>query len=506
MSLDRLLDARFKTVPWDHQLREFERSAGSPARALIWQMRTGKTKLVIDTAASQWSTGDIDALVIFAPNGVHANWVERELPLHLWDGVEHEAFAWRTRIAGLKGGNRLSKADSRAWEEAHASWWAGFWRAVKGTHLAIFSFNSESMIRPDVRRALANIVHRRKVMMVWDESTDFRSPGSTRSKMSRALARRAVVRRILDGTMLHNSPLHAFAQFELLDKAALGFATHEDFLSRYADRDVERRGKRLVPVITRLKNLDELRARIAVYASVVLREDLEDLPPLVRVRRDISLSKEQERVYREVTKHIRIEVERGEVVSIGAQTSKLLKLQQVVGGWLIDESRERHRLAGRNPRLEAISEDVYMASGKVIVWCQFRHEIEEVAERLRIDGQEVLEYHGGVSDEDRAYVRTRFPEETEKVVLVGQPQAGGRGIELPAGNIYWYSHTFNNIIRSQADERATVMGGGDVKITDYVAPGVDGYILDRLAQNMSIADDVAGRGLKAVLNAIDLGD
>lgn len=524
MSFEALLAARFKTEPWPHQYAEFERHALAPARALIWQMRTGKTKETLDEFCAQLEAGLVDTLVIFAPNGVHANWIDRELPLHLWDGIDAEALAWRTKIAGLKPGGlvpkvtkkaggldfeshrtRLSRADKAEWEEAHASWWSGFWHAVKGAHPAIFSFNSESMTRDDIRRALANIMHRRKVFMVWDESTDFRTPSSKRTFMARALARRAITRRILDGTMLHQSPLNAFAQFELLDKAALGYAEHAEFQARYAEMGQERRGRRMVPVLVGLKHLEELRASIARYSSVVLREDV-NLPPLPRTPKPITLSAEQERVYREVEKQIRIEVERDEVVSIGAQVSKILKLQQVVGGWLIDEDGTKHRIPGRNPRLESLSSDVYYASGKVIVWCQFRHEIEEVATRLRLDGHEVMEYHGGVSDEDRAYVRTRFPHETEKVVLVGQPQSAGRGLELPAGLILWYSHTFNTIIRAQADERATVMGGNRVNIVDYIAPGVDGYILDRVTQNISIADDVAGRGLKAILRELQRGD
>jgi hypothetical protein len=511
MSFERLLDARFKTEPWEHQLAEFERSAGLPARALIWQMRTGKTKFTLDCASSQWDTGDIDCLLIFAPNGVHSNWLERELPLHLWEGIEHEALAWRTRVAGLKGGNRLSKADKAAWEDCHAAWWAGFHRGIKGKHLLVCSFNSESMIRDDIRRAVAKLLHTRKCFVAWDESTDFRSPGSTRSKMSRALARKAVTRRILDGTMLHNSPLHAFAQFELLEKAALGYARHDDrhgpsFLGRYAVFGTETHRGRTHRVITGTQNLEELRDRIAKYSSVVLREDCHGLPALVPVRRPVKLSKEQERLLRELKKQTLVEFEGGELVSIGAQTNRLLKFQQIVGGWLIGEDKVPRRIPGTNPRLEALSKEVYLAAGKVIVWCQFKHELDEVAARLRLDGHTVLEYHGRTSDEDRAYVRSQYPLETEKVVLVAQAQSAGRGLELPAGLIIWYSHTNNTIIRAQADERATVMGGGNVNLMDFESPAVDGYMLDNLANNISTADDMAGRGLKAVIQRLNIGD
>jgi hypothetical protein len=319
--------------------------------------------------------------------------------------------------------------------------------------------------------------------------------------MSRAIARHTDYRRILDGTMLHNSPLHAFAQFELLEKAALGYNQHADFLAHFADTELVRRGRNWVPEVIGLKNESELRDLIAQYSSVVLREDV-DLPPLVPHLRRIEPSREMRKAYEQAEDKLDVEVATGARIPINEQASKILKLQQIAGGWLIDGDGTPHKLGGINPRLEAISEDIYMASGKSIVWCQFKHEIREVATRLRADGWEVLEYHGGVSDEDKATVRTRFPNETDKVILVGQPQAGGRGLQLPASSIFWYSHTSNTIIRAQADERASVMGGAAVNLTDYQVMGVDRYMLDRLAQNMSVADDIAGRGLKAVLAEI----
>lgn len=47
-----LLEADFKTSPYEHQLLEFERYGLDRARALLWTMRTGKTKVIIDTACA----------------------------------------------------------------------------------------------------------------------------------------------------------------------------------------------------------------------------------------------------------------------------------------------------------------------------------------------------------------------------------------------------------------------------------------------------------------------
>jgi len=514
MSFDALLDAEFRTDPWSHQLREFELSADLPGRALLWQMRTGKSKEVVDQACSLYVRGRIDAVIIFAPNGVHENWVEREFPTHAWFKVAYRAFAWRTRVAGLRGGNRLGVKAKAAWEEVHRAWHDGLKQATGRHELLVASFNSESITREDVRKAVKRIMHKRRALVVWDESSDYRTPDSARSKMARSIALVAPFRRILDGTVITNSPLAAFAQFELVEKEALGFRvfnTARDrktglvipgFKDRYAVFEEAHGRGRSYPRLVGFQNLEELRTRMAAHSSVVLRSDCEDLPGLVRRPVKVALSPEQSRIYAEVEKQIRIEIAAGEVATIGAKTVKLQKLQQVLGGFLIDEHGKVHSIPGTLPRMEAMSDEVFYASGPVIVYAQFHHELDAVAVRLRADGHEVWEYHGRVKAEEKQRIRKEFPElEGRKVVLVAQCQSAGRGLLLPAGLILWYSHTFSGIFREQGNERATVMGGENVQLVDLIAPGVDRYILNTVEQRIEIADHVAGRGLQEILNA-----
>lgn len=514
MSFDALLDADFKTPPWHHQLREFEISAELPARALLWQMRTGKSKFTLDTASHLFRAGLIDCILIFAPNGVHANWVEREVPRHLWDGLDHVTMAWRTRIAGLKGGNRLSKADLASWEDAHADWWRGLDRAMKDPALLIVSFNSESTTREDVRKVLKKLLGKRRILCVWDEASDYRSPGAARTKQHRALARHVAYRRILDGTLAHNSALHVFSPFELLEYKALGYSSmhayvdkegheHDGFEDRYAEFRIRKiPGRKPFPELKGYKNLEELREKMARLSSVVLREDCEDLPAVMPHLIEVAMSEEQERLYEQVKERILIEFEAGELASIGAQTSRLLKLQQVASGFLVDEDRKVHRLQHGNPRLERLAEEVFFSPGKSIVWCQFQEDLDAVSARLRDDGLTVMEYHGRTKEEDKAKVRRDFPKAGKDTVLVAQVGSAARGLELPADWIFWYSHTNNNILRNQANERATIMGGKNVNLADIVAAPVDRYILDTLANNTDIAQDLAGRGLRDILRSL----
>ena len=115
-----------------------------------------------------------------------------------------------------------------------------------------------------------------------------------------------------------------------------------------------------------------------------------------------------------------------------------------------------------------------------------------------------MEYHGRVPDEDKLRARTLFNTNGAKA-LVGQPQAGGRGVEFSGADmVIWYSHIFNAIVRQQANERATKMGGGNVQVLDLVASPTDEYILDTTSENVDVADRVAGRGMQDFLNRTKL--
>ena len=341
---------------------------------------------------------------------------------------------------------------------------------------------------------------------MFDECHDFRRPGSKRTHMARALAKRCPFRRVLTGTVVTNSPLHAFAQFELLEPGALGFQTYADFKDHHAVYTTEttRRG-RTYPVLDRYTDLDGLRDSMAPWSSVVLRDDCTDLPALVRRPRHIEPSDEQLRVYRELHREFTVYLSDGTEVTMGENMSRMMKLQQVMSGFLYDEFKDLHWLPGPNPRLEALSDEVYLCPGKVIVWCRFRPDMDAVAARLRADGHKVLEYHGRVSNKDKAHVRDVFAsdsEENDVKALVGYPTLG---IDLSAAaEIVWYSHVFDAIIREQADERATVMGGGNTNVIDLICGKTDEYILENVTDKVDVADSVAGTGLREVLRRIEM--
>lgn len=511
MTIEAALFADFKTPPFIHQLREMEDSAEKPSRALLWQMRTGKTKLTVDTACHLAREQKIDAVVVIAPNGVHENWIRRELPAHHWESVPRDTLCWRTSIAGTKAEGWLPAYERRGWREQHEAFWQRAERLLTCSDaLAWFSFASETMTRKDVRNLVARIMRRKKrVMLVVDESDDFGAPDSKKTHMIRAMAKKCAYRRILSGTVVENSPLRAWSQYEILEPGALGFDKYSDFTARFAryERETNKRGQSY-PVLAEYVNLDELKERMARHSSVVLRSDCADLPGLVRSRRLVRMTDEQRDLYRQLHRTFLLELDDGTELSVGENTSRLVKLQQVASGFVFDEFKRLHVIPGGNPRLDDLVDEVELTGGKTVVWCAFRQDMDLVSAALRARGRRVVEYHGRSTDDEKAYAREAFAPGSKAPVddLVGHPKSAGRGLNLSdAGKIIWYSHTFDAVVRSQADERATEMGGRNVPVVDLVAAPVDEYVLDTVMEKVDVAEDVSRSGLKRVLQRLGLG-
>lgn len=481
----------FVFPPYRHQEREFLTHKDSPARALLWQMRSGKTKVVIDTACYNHAGLNVDGVLVLAPNGVHSNWVLRELPKHHW-ALPRRALTWSS-----------TRRTSKGFQDA-------FRHLCAFDGLAWFAVNHDAMKTEAGKAHVAAFLKARgRVMLVVDECHDFGTPGSKRTRAVRALAkdRRVVMRRILSGTSVDESPLKAFSQFELLEPGALGFTRAEDFRKRYVVYRTQknRRTGKTFETVDHYQNLDELRERIAQWSSVVLRADCDDMPELVQGAVGFEMTPEQRRLYDDMSDQMMVRLASGEVVPPLDGGVLAMRLQQVSSGYVVDEDGMLHWIVppAENPRLEALRTALDGFDGKAIVWCRFQPEIDLVREAMRSWGEGFVEYHGRVPQRLRDQSIDRFQKDPKVKWFLGQPDAGGAGLDLSAADhVVWFSHVFRAIARGQANERATQIGGKRVGLTDIVCDdGRDTWVLECLAEKRDVADALAGSGLKAFLES-----
>ena len=477
---------------WTHQEEEIEDRWFAQSRALLWSMRTGKTRTIIKTAEKLHRYGDLLGVLVMAPNGVHSNWIRRELPK--WASPLDVGATWNSSL-------------SRERDPAHE---AALSRVCAQTpdRIRWLAVNDEALINERAQKAINDfrISCNNNVLLVADESSMFRRPGAQRTRIIRGLAQKLQWRRILDGTAIFNSPLHAFSQYEILQKGALGFTTFEDFKKRYAVFVMKQRGNsnRNFLMLDHHINMDELRERMAAWSSVVMREDCNDMPILLPVTRDVVMTERQVLAYRQMAQEMVLSIEDGEDIEAKNGGAKALKLQQILGGFMMDKRGDVVSIEDEPPILDALEREVVgTLPGKCIVWCRFKEDIRRCVKRLTDMGLSVVQYHGDVPAREREVSIDRFQNDPTVAVFVGQPQAGARGLDLSAADcIIWYSVTPDAIITEQGNERGTQVGGKAVSIVTLATAGtVHDHIVEMNEGKVTLADQVSGRGLRDFLLA-----
>ena len=418
--------------------------------------RTGKSRAIIENIEVLKMLGSIDTAIIIAPNMVHFQWAEHELPLYA-DTEDDMVCVWNTKKANTK------------------PWIANAKSAIKHDGFSWFILSTSILITQNVRNII-NLIYKRRssVFLCVDESHDFRTPRSKRSQMMRAVAKRSPFVRILTGTPIANSPLHAWAQFELLSPACLGYSKYRHFKYEYTEYSESR-------TLT-YRNLSRLWKSIKPFSSTVTREDCVDLPEATYETIKISLSNEQQDYTTALIKKCRIAVDEGLMTATHAY-SRIARLQQIASGYLVMDGTDEIVPLKENPKLPTVLAEIEKRVGNVIIWCRFTYDINMLVARLTaMKTYTVVMLKGGMSAAARldAIATLNAPDPDKRVVLVGQPQAGGVGLDLSgAGSIIWYSHTWDAIIRKQANERATKIKGNSPTIVDICAGMIDSMILSR---------------------------
>jgi len=141
-------------------------------------------------------------------------------------------------------------------------------------------------------------------------------------------------------------------------------------------------------------------------------------------------------------------------------------------------------------------------SDKVIIWANYRHDIEAIKLALAKEyGMNAVgTYYGDTDDEERRRVVREFQDpDSELRFFVGNPRTGGYGLTLTAANtVVYYSNSFDLEVRLQSEDRAHRIGQTkSVTYVDLMVPGtVDEKIVKALRSKIDIANEVLGEEMK----------
>lgn len=523
---------RFKTKPMAHQQQGFDLMEGKAGFALLMEQGTGKTKVAIDDAARCWGEGIVDAMIVFAPNGVHTKWVTIEIPKHMPDWCQYVAAYYSS------GASQRHKQTYEALFEPEPR--------SDVRRMRVLTVNFDALASKDCIALIERFTRTFRCIAIVDESQRIKNPKAKRTEAILKLRPRFPRRRILSGTPVTRAPFDIFSQFYFLDPTILRTHSYTAFKTEYCEMLSEdhflvkklQRGawakkdgtaSKRVPQIEardsdgniKYRNLDKLQRLISRHSFRVLKRECLDLPEKIYDSISFDMTARQAEVYHRMERERRADLLRvidglerdgkragvtfeeallaGRDLIVQNKLSAMAKLQQITCGYLKLEDGEVVRMFKRvmdNPRNVALMESVTDVEGQVIFWAPHRDKIDQIIECLRegFESPSIIRYDGIVKKADRMQGIDDFQSGKARF-FVGNPASGGTGITLTAAETtYYYSNSFDLEHRLQSEDRNHRIGTtGHVLYRDLEAIGtIDRRIVESNQMKKSIADIVTG--------------
>ena len=334
------------------------------------------------------------------------------------------------------------------------------------------------------------------VLIAVDESTTIKNPKAQRTKSLLKLAINTKYRRILTGFPVTQSPLDLYSQSAFLSKQLLGYDSFYSFQNRYAKLFNRQMGQRTFRQVTGYQNLGELTTKLTDFSYRVLKKDCLDLPDKVYQKRDVLLTPEQKKIYKELKDYAMSELESRETVSVTTVLTQILRLHQVVCGFVKNDNGEEVEI--KNNRLDALLDILAEVQGKTIIWANYRYDIKRILKTLQdtVGADSVATYYGDTPDDERQEVIRKFQDPNSSLrYLISNVQTGGYGITLTeASNVIYYSNNYDLEKRLQSEDRAHRIGQTNkVTYIDLISKDtVDEKIVKALRNKLDLAQEVLG--------------
>jgi SNF2 family DNA or RNA helicase len=403
------------------------------------------------------------------------NWKNSEIPIHLNEDIDPNIYIWKAEGSQAHKKNLVDGIFNRK-------------------KFRILLINVESFATKKALVFLESFTHRSEFMLAIDESTTIKNVKAKRTKAIMKFGETAKYKRILTGSPITQSPLDLYSQCAFLNKRLLGYDSYWSFQGRFAIIKQQRMGNMSFNQVVGYKNLEELTEKLKVFAHRTTKKEALDLPDKIYTTRQVELTSTQKEHYTSMKKTSVVFLENGGMVTAPEVMTRLLRLQQLLCGYLVSDDGEVVELA--NNRLNVMMEVIEEMDGKVIIWSRFRHDIKKIKKELdkTYGSGAVVTYYGDTSQEDRDSAILRFQTDPGTRFFVSNTQTGGRGITLHAAtNVIYYSNDFNFESRRQSEDRCHRIGQNEsVLYVDLICPNtIDTHIVKTLLHK----DELAGKTL-----------
>jgi len=397
----------------------------------LFEMGCGKTLTAIATIGTAYKLGNIEKVLIIAPTSVCSVWPK-----------EFEDYADFKSVVKVLLGDKNKRLKALSDLENFP------FKALK-----VAVINYESTWREDIFEALYTW---NADMIICDESQRIKTHDAEQSKAIHKLGDQARYKLILSGTPVQNNAIDLYSQYRFLDPSVFGTNFYQ-FRNRYAIMGGFNRHQ-----IVGYRDLDRLIQKEYSIAYRVTKEEALDLPEQTFLERRIVMTAKEKTIYDRIKRESFAELEGGGQITVTTVLTKLLRLQQFTGGFLVADGKEKPELVskGKLNALEEIIDDYVIDAGKkLVIFARFRPEIDLIGQMLKKKKIRYGEIYGDVKLDDRGDIVKDFQTNPETMVFLAQIDTAGLGITLTAADTcVYYSVNFNYAAYSQSLARIHRIG------------------------------------------------
>jgi superfamily II DNA or RNA helicase len=418
----------------------------------------GKSRVAIEAAIIH----SLDEILIVCPRRVVEVWA-RQFRQYAPD------------YAFLALDDRIGSVATKLWRAREFLTWAEEHRKP-----AAIAINYDGARRPPFAKWALS---RTWPLVILDESHKIKQNSGITSRFAGRLGLMAQYRLALSGTPMPHSPLDVWAQYRFLDRSVYD-DTYTSFKARYAIMGGFH-GKNTVG----WRDLTTLREKFFSLAFQVGAEVL-DLPGELDETYHTNLEAQGAKHYRAIEEDFITWLgEQSDTLTIKNALGKLLRLQQLTGGMLPDDSGGEHQVdSSKEKLLEDLLEDIDKDE-PVVVFCRFRADLNAVWRTAMKLGRLTGELSGSQSDLNQ----WQRGDQRDPRILAVQIQAGGVGIDLTrARYAIYYSLGFS--LADYLQSRARIRRPGQTRPVIYyhliVRNTVDELVMRALERRQELVESV----------------
>jgi len=223
---------------------------------------------------------------------------------------------------------------------------------------------------------------------------------------------------------------------------------------------------------------------IGKHSFRATKDEYLNLPERTTQVRYVDLSKDSWKAYRAFVDEVAIEIA-DSTMTMDQVVKKISKLRQLTGGWVRDDEGNVFQVGQEKfKELEHLLDEC--RGQKVIIWCQFVHEILAIQDAYPM----ARVYYGAMNQKARDEARHSF-ESGDCPIIIIQNDTGSMGLTLNAATVsIFYSNPVYPLPKQQARER-NYRKGQDKPVTEYellVKGSIDETIYNAIINKVSLAD------------------